>query len=753
MSQEGPSSVERSRKQRVKVVVVGGGCAGLAAAWQLAKTGEYEIHVYEKSLRLGGKGESVRDEQGRILEHGLHVWLGFYENAFRMMRECYAEVEARGWGPGPGSERKLVHRTLWDAFLPEPNIGVGGDQGGRWTLWTGLLPPERGLPGDDLDPDTNPFTLASYLRRGVNLVRALMQSMVAPPGEESPGEPRPDGRSRVDEMLDLEFSSGAAPPPAVLLERIAQLLRAGVLTTAAGVLQAVTTLERILQQLDFAPQSPDTVLAIMEAILAQLRKQLRDFVSIDPRLRWKTEIIDIVMTIAVGLYRDRVLLDEHGLDALNHFDYRDWLLKHGATKTSVESPFIRGIYDLVFAYRGGDRERPGLAAGVALRGALRMFFTYRGAMFWRLRSGMGEAVFAPLYRVLLLPDRKAARAGEALAPSPVTFHLGHELARVRFDREPDGRRYVSQLEFVTQGPAADLDAYSADALDACGCWRGDRTFGERRGTVRLDVGEGERGFDAVVFAMGIEDFARACGADRTGEADGDPLFRDVRWERMRNSVATVATKSAQVWLRRDIEQLGWYRGSGLVTALGLEYDTWADMTHTLAAERDWRASHGVQVTDEPRSVAYFCGVLADAEIDGVLRAERDRAGGDAPAEEAAVARRCLGPDLDLLLGRSIAPLWPGVLDRDPGAGPLELKRHTRANLKGSERYTLSLPNTIHLRISPLDRSVSNMTIAGDWTACGLDAGCVEAAVMSGMLAAHAISGRPALHEIVGYDHP
>ena len=35
-----------------------------------------------------------------------------------------------------------------------------------------------------------------------------------------------------------------------------------------------------------------------------------------------------------------------------------------------------------------------------------------------------------------------------------------------------------------------------------------------------------------------------------------------------------------------------------------------------------------------------------------------------------------------------------------------------------------------------------MTIAGDWTACGLDAGCVEAAVMSGMLAAHAISGKP-----------
>jgi predicted NAD/FAD-dependent oxidoreductase len=78
----------------------------------------------------------------------------------------------------------------------------------------------------------------------------------------------------------------------------------------------------------------------------------------------------------------------------------------------------------------------------------------------------------------------------------------------------------------------------------------------------------------------------------------------------------------------------------------------------------------------------------------------------------------------------------------------------QANFVGSERYTLALPGSIRHRISPLDRSVANMTIAGDWTACGLDAGCVEAAVMSGMLAAHAITGgEPELDEIVGYHHP
>jgi uncharacterized protein with NAD-binding domain and iron-sulfur cluster len=50
-------------------------------------------------------------------------------------------------------------------------------------------------------------------------------------------------------------------------------------------------------------------------------------------------------------------------------------------------------------------------------------------------------------------------------------------------------------------------------------------------------------------------------------------------------------------------------------------------------------------------------------------------------------------------------------------------------------------------------SFDNLTIAGDWTATGLDSGCIESAVISGLLAAHAISGKPAICEIVGYNHP
>ena len=57
------------------------------------------------------------------------------------------------------------------------------------------------------------------------------------------------------------------------------------------------------------------------------------------------------------------------------------------------------------------------------------------------------------------------------------------------------------------------------------------------------------------------------------------------------------------------------------------------------------------------------------------------------------------------------------------------------------------------RLGPLDRTYDNLTIAGDWTDCGFNAGCVEAAVMSGRLAAHAISQLPRLEDIIGFDHP
>ena len=79
------------------MAILGGGMAGLSAAWRLSEPGWRDrfdsITVYQRGWRLGGKGASSRGQHGRIEEHGLHVWLGSYENAFALLRECYAELD------------------------------------------------------------------------------------------------------------------------------------------------------------------------------------------------------------------------------------------------------------------------------------------------------------------------------------------------------------------------------------------------------------------------------------------------------------------------------------------------------------------------------------------------------------------------------------------------------------------------------------------------------------------------------------
>ena len=141
----------------VRVAVIGSGCASVAAAFELTRPehgGRYQVTIYQTGWRMGGKGASGRGPAGRIEEHGLHVWLGFYENAFRLLRECYAEL-----GRDPASHPCADWR---DAFFDAPLVGmVDAAEAGGWVRWTSYFPPAPGLPGDALEPGSNPFTLGS----------------------------------------------------------------------------------------------------------------------------------------------------------------------------------------------------------------------------------------------------------------------------------------------------------------------------------------------------------------------------------------------------------------------------------------------------------------------------------------------------------------------------------------------------------------------------------------------------------------
>jgi uncharacterized protein with NAD-binding domain and iron-sulfur cluster len=73
-----------------RIAILGGGVASLSTALELTSVPDwqtrYDITVYQMGWRLGGKGASSRNPAagGRIEEHGLHVWFGCYDNAFRL---------------------------------------------------------------------------------------------------------------------------------------------------------------------------------------------------------------------------------------------------------------------------------------------------------------------------------------------------------------------------------------------------------------------------------------------------------------------------------------------------------------------------------------------------------------------------------------------------------------------------------------------------------------------------------------------
>lgn len=146
------------RMARRKIAILGGGVAALSAAFELTEQDPqhqlFDITVYTIGWRLGGKGAVGRDkEKGyRAEEHGLHVWTGFYDNAFELVDRLYAAMNDLDLSPPFGS-RENAFEGLDRSVLMEPfNSG--------WASWTIDIPPHEGIPGTPRPA----FSLVDFLR-------------------------------------------------------------------------------------------------------------------------------------------------------------------------------------------------------------------------------------------------------------------------------------------------------------------------------------------------------------------------------------------------------------------------------------------------------------------------------------------------------------------------------------------------------------------------------------------------------------
>lgn len=690
---------------RRKVAVLGGGVGAVVAAFELTQQPgwqeQYEITIYQLGWRLGGKGASGRDRAKghRILEHGLHIWCGFYDNAFRSMRAAY---EAAGRGP------EVPIRTVEQAFMPVDQVYLSDLHEDAPHIW------RIDFPRNDDEPGTGGVLVTP---------RAMLQELV-------------EGLRDLIERFPLPTPGAWAGLLGALPDEVSRLLPHAEWARHPTHLHAAAAIAGRLPEA--GPHGPLHRLlhALLHAFHQHLGQQPDAHEAFNPTLATVRATLEIGAACAKGLIADRVLQD--GFDPLDDQEWSAWVMKHGASRHALESAAGRCAYDYVFGVRGGqaDFAHRAVAAGAAMRAMLRLLFTYKGSLFFKLNAGMGDIVFAPYY--------------EALRARGVQFRFFHRVTGLGLSA--DGR-HVETIAINRQATLRAGDEYRPlyTAPDGLPCWPSEPLYeqlaeGDELRSRGIDLesywsgwpGEDlpplRRGSDFDVAVLGISLGALPYVTPELAQ-------RLPAWRAMLDHVKCVPTQAMQFWFKPDLQQLGWPDPSGVMTAYYEPMDTWADMSFLLPREH-WG-------DDGPRQISYFCSPFEPAGP--APTPAHGRAASNYAEHQLDAVKAGVMPWLD----RRLPQILPGTegargrFDRHllyaPGATtPQQCLdwQYFRVNVDPpSELYVQSVPGSTRFRLAADASGVANLFLAGDWVRTGLNAGCVEAAAMAGLQAARAISGR------------
>lgn len=734
-AQPGEELIDNSRVAPKKVAILGGGVASMTAAYYLSDQpgwrNNYDITVYQQGWRLGGKGASGRNAQygQRIEEHGLHIWFGFYTNAFKMIKEAYASLDRPAGAP---------LATWRDAFKQQDYMALSEQVGEHWRHWSIMFPTLPGEPGVG-DQEISMWQLAvammGWIEQWIDSIDRLA---------ELPAEPHHDGI--LPDWLH-RLAEGVANTVHELADD---------LTLAASALTGMVA--NMSADVGTHSETEHHALAgVVGGVRGRLRARYRGLIDrADTDADQADDIrrlficLDLGLTVMKGVFNDGVI--RHGFDAINDIDLRDWLRKHGGDdQLCVNSTVVRGFYDLVFAYEDGDFEKPNAEAGTMLRAMARVGLCYKGGVMFKMQAGMGDTVFTPLYEVLRERGVKFRffHKVEELVPR------GGDIDSIRMTRQVDVAGGDSMADAVDDyDPLVDVKGLAcwpsrpdfaqidpdqaaliqAKEINLESHWSDWPSVYRERFGKELPVLTLKRGvdFDDIVFGISVGSLPVVCP---------QLLAQSPALLATAEKVRTVATQAYQVWLDKDLAQMGWSRQprgqQPVLCSFSEPYDTWAPMDHLLERE-DWPAGF------EPRNTSYFCSALPvvsypPASDTGFPKRMADMAKGGALNQ----------------LGYRIASIWSAAGPAgafpwhwliDP-AGATGVRRfdaqYWRANVDPSERYVMSVVGSTRYRLRTDQSGFSNLFLTGDWIKTGLNAGCVEAAVMAGMQTSRAMSGHPA----------
>jgi len=706
------------------VAILGGGVGAVTAAYAITQVpdwaSKYEVTVYQMGWRLGGKGASGRnlEKNGRIEEHGLHIWAGFYDNSFRLMRDCYEQLAALGL-----RSKDAPLGTLEKAFKPLNHFFIAedikqADGSIEWQPWRIDFEPNDDIPGEGGELPS-PF---AYFQMFVEFLTQTLEKLE---------------RAVADRHLHAH-----APPPLQPGVRAA-LLHAGV-DTGGGpshggyLIHLAHRLSRSLHpnanlHRHFHWRALSALLDDFTGWVRQVRPT--DF-DRDPTLRRLYYILELGSATARGMVADDLFT--RGFDHIDRWECSEWLMRHGASQQAVESAIFRGCYDYVFGYPGGNIDHRGVGAGTAMRGLFRLAWTYKGGLFYKMQAGMGDTIFAPYYQVL--------------RERGVRFCFFHAVTGLRLTLD---KTAIGAIDMVCQAEAAEGEYDPLHNVQSLPCWPSEPLWNQLKGGEKLKASgvnfedeskppSGEpctltldKDFDDVVLGISLGSLPHL-----TKEL----AVESPEWKDMLAGVETVATQAMQLWLTVPSAEYGWkkiveeFNSEGepgplktVMTSFVEPLDTWADMSDLLG-RAEWPPE------DRPWSIAYFCSPRSETEVGQPLGRFQEQ------------CREWMNNHL--------INIWPAMKGSDgqfafptlygPVGADADARfdwQYFRTNDYGSERYVLSVPNTVGRRLRSDQSGFDNLYLAGDWTLNGINAGCVEAATNSGLEAAQALT--ETRFEIVG----
>jgi uncharacterized protein with NAD-binding domain and iron-sulfur cluster len=782
-----------------RAVVLGAGPAGLSAALALIESGDYDVDVYQMGWRAGGKCATGRDEgHYRARQNGSHYLFGCYHNSFALIQQAH-EILSKSTKPD-----KHLYGTFHGDFVAR-NLLVGAQGYKRLAsspgpdrgFWYRYMPQNMACPGTG-GKFATPFDY--FFMMGQLALGTLIDVYAAIVSNDDDDE-RFEGCRLFVKWLPVSpfetsgwsrFLRGVLHPVRFVFNQLCY----GAFWVFKGLL--------VLWSLLIPIQLTRYLIKIWKLNSILLVKSMRELSrgARHAALRADTNasngaqrliiLFELALASATGFFVDE-LWRAGSLERIDRWDLRDWLRRHGASHFARHSSLIRTWYDATISYEDGVEKRAKCSAGVAIQAMLRSMLTYKGAFAFQMSAEVGDSFVAPIVRALEIRG--------------VRFHFYHRVEELEVSSSTRAVETISLNQQIPDPPRQTADLFmrvkyrSGGKLHERHCWPSvplqkaarNQTFLpdsyystckhaalklRRRSASDCDRPAHKDEFDVVVCALPlgvIQDVLVDRERGKLADVEG-------HWQQMFRQVRFTESQAIRMWFNVGIEELGWRHEPPILSGTTWPHSTWEDNSQAVDVHNfpiDNRPEN------KPRTIATLFGPLATGSSN--IRDPRHHAAQVAVARQSAEAflgramsdKTALTSDTppvsaildlwpDLRQAEAAGPAeeasalraeptkqgaaidWAKFIDLDNGVGPARFGfQVVSANVGPNESYVLAWPETLKYRARPDESGYQHLYLAGDWTRNGIEAGTVEGAVISGLKAANAITGKA--RPIVGAD--